>query len=373
MATEYIVRIRNRAGIRQYDVTDFLALDYAKYLNGFGVMNCTLSGNHQAIDALERDGQVEVWRFDDNTGITPYCDFFGLYRARTRRTPRENKNGLFTLHCVEQKQLLNRAIVAFPAGVNNRSQFTTQPAETAMKTLVTYNATAAATTANDRLRTVGTWATYITVAADGGGGNTITKGIAHRKLLEALQEIALIGGLDFDLVKTGARAWEFRTYTLRGSDLSATVKFSLAWDNLDDPVLEGNDLFEETVAIVGGENEGTDRSFVVRTGPNYTADYNDSEVFVNAAQHGDASLNGEGDARLQELRARDDFRFNILQNGAFRYGRDYCVDGVLGDKVSVTYYEDSTIKRIRGAHVVVGVASGGQKSENIRLDLVTVN
>ena len=371
MTTSYIVRIRNRAGARQYDVTDFLSLNYSKYLNGVGRMGCVLSGNHQAISALEKDGQIEVWRYDDSAGIAPYCDFFGFWRDRDRATPEGNPNGTFTMKVVDQKHYLWRSVLNFAAGTNLRNDFTDDPAETVMKLMVQYNATADATTANGRERTVGTWANNITVQADAAGGANITKAFAHMKLIAALQEVAVLGGIDFDLVKTGARAWEFRTYAQLGQDLSSTVKFSLAWDNLRNPSLTGGSMDEETVALVWGEGQGADREFVARTGPNYAADYNDIEVYVDARGQATDSLEAAGDVRLNELRARDDFRFDVLQTGAYRYGRDYCIEGVMGDLVSVTYYEATETKRIRGAHVVVTNSSGGQNTEDIRLDMVT--
>lgn len=370
MATEYIVRIRNRAGVRQYDVTDFLALNYSKVVNDVGLLNVELAGNHAAIAALEKDGQIEVMRFDEAEGMTPYVDFYGLYRDRDRATPARTRNGTFTLKAVSQLHFLKRALIAFAAGTNLRNDFTADAAETVMKLMVQYNATADATTANSRVRTVGTWAQNITVAADTAAGTVITKAFAHRNLLEALQEVSVLGGLDFDLVKTAARAWQFRTYALLGVDRTATVKFSLAWDNLEEPSLTGNAIDEATVAVVGGEGVAGARDFDVFTGPNYVADYNDIEVFVNAAQQGATSLEAAGTARLNELRARDDFRFNVRQSGAYRYGRDYCLAGQMGDKVSVTYYEAQQDKKIRGVHVAVATSSGGQKAESIRLDMV---
>jgi hypothetical protein len=372
MPTSYIVRIRNRAGARQYDVTDFLALNYSKYLNGYGLLNVDLPGNHQAIAALEKDGQIEIWRFDDSAGITPYCDFFGLYRDRNIQTPREALGGIYTIKCVEQKQYLWRAVDGFAAGTNLRNDFTADAAETCMKLMVQYNATADATTGNGRKRTIGAWANNITVESDAAGGNSITKAFAHRRLGEALQELAVLGDIDFDLVKTGARAWQFRTYAPLGSDLTATVKFSRAWDNLDEPSLVGNAIDEETVAMVWGEGEGSAREFTARTSANHNTDWNDVETYVDARNQVSASLAAAGDVRLNEMRARDDFRFNILQSGAYRYGRDYCISGVLGDLVSVTYYEGTGTKRIRGAQVAVGNSSGGQNNESIRLDMVSV-
>lgn len=372
MTTEYIVRIRNRAGVRQWDVTDFLGLNYSKYLNGWGVGNVRLPNNHDAIASLEKDGQVEIWRFDETADppIDPYCDFFGLYRGRDRATPANgSKNGVFTARLVEQKHYLWRAVTGHPAGTANRNDFADVACETVMKNLVTYNCTSSATLLDGRKR-VPTWVSLISVEADTAAGALITKSFAHRKIDECLQELAATGGLDWDLVKTGARTWEFRTGTW-GSDLSDVVKFSLTWDNLDSPRLTSTDLTEETVAMVWGQDVGAARDFLEVHGPNYADDYNDIETYVDAADQDVDSLQGSGDARMNEVRARDDFTAQVFQNGPFVYGRDYCANGVLGDIVGVTYYETGIGKRIRGAQVSVATSSGGQKAETIQLDMVT--
>lgn len=370
MTTQYVVKIRNRAGVRQFDLTgrDFLELDYSKYLNGWGLLSVKLPNNHIAIDALEQDGQIEIWRSNHDAAIDPYCDFFGLYRDRDRQTPNGNKNGIFTMKCVEQKHYLYRAVTGHPAGTNLRNDFTSVPGETCMKNIVKYNCTASATLVDGRKR-VPTWASLISVAADTAAGTNVTKAFAHRKVDDCLQELAVLSGLDWDLVKTGLRAWEFRTGVF-GDDLTGNVKFSLAWDNLDEPQLIGGAINEETVAMTWGEDSGAAREFLEVTGPNYVADYNDIEVYVDAANQGVTSLQAAGDARMNELRARNDFRFNVLQSGAFMYGRDYCQAGVMGDIVGVTYYEETVPKRIRGAHVVLSASSGGETAERIQLDMV---
>jgi hypothetical protein len=133
----------------------------------------------------------------------------------------------------------------------------------------------------------------------------------------------------------------------------------------------GNDIDEATVAIVGGDGEGSAREFVVVTGPNFTPDYNDIETFVNGVNQG-TSLTDAGTIRMREMRARDDFGFGVRQTTGFRYGRDFVIGGVLGDLVPVTYYEAQVVKKIRGAHVGVSAASGSQSNEQITLDLVNL-
>lgn len=368
MTTNYLVRIRNRAGTRQYDVDNFLSLDYSKYLNGYGAANIELPGNHPAIDTLQKDGQIEIWRFDEQFGIDPYCDWFGLYRDRDRFAVSNSKNGVFRMKCLEKNHYLWRAVTGHPAGTSNRNDFSAVAAETVMKNIFKYNCTSSATLVDGRKR-VPTWVSIMAVEADSARGNNVTRAFAHRKVLDCLQELATAGGIDFDLVKTGARTYEFRVYDPLGSDLTSNIKFSATWDNLGNPQLTGDALDEETVAMVWGQDTGASRDFSEVHGANYVADYNDIETYVDAANQSSGSLDDAGAARMREVQAKDDFRFNILQ-GNYRYGRDYCASGVLGDLISVTYYEGTGTRRIRGAHVSVSRGSGNENPEQIQLDTI---
>jgi hypothetical protein len=201
-----------------------------------------------------------------------------------------------------------------------------------MKTLVQYNAGASATTANGRIRDG--VIEGITVAADGGFGNVISKGCAYENLLEALQKIAAIGGGDFDLVKTGAATWQFRWYTgQRGTDRTDSVLFALERGNMAAPEYTHDRVDERTVAIVAGQGEESDRAVEVRTGPDYAAD-NDIETFVEASDlTTTAGLQSRGDTELEESRARQQFEFAVLQTPGCFYGVHYG----LGDLVKAQY------------------------------------
>ena len=88
------------------------------------------------------------------------------------------------------------------------------------KELVKYNLTSSGTTGDARARTV--TITGVSIQADAGTGNTISFKCAWRNLLASIQEVAQIGGGDFDLIKTGTQAWEFRWYNgQRGTILRA--------------------------------------------------------------------------------------------------------------------------------------------------------
>lgn len=364
MAVEYAIIIKTRAGspvrILTGDADGFRWLSYRKELNAPGLLMFDLETDHAAIDDLERDGQIEVWRRDAANDLDWYVDFEALFVDEERFTD-DAGNGTFRAICPGQMDFLSRAVVAWAADTADRSVFTADPAETIMKTLVTYNAVAAsATTGNGRLRT--TDLANITVETDAAGGNSVTFACAHQGLLEALQDLARIGARDFYLARTGAQAWEFRVKQYLGTDRSATVVFALNYGNMGNPQLRRNRLNEKTVAIVGGQGLEDDRDFEVRTGTNYNATYNSKEVFYPATQYTTtAGLQAAGDIRLDELRARDDLTWDVIQTPGSLYGVHY----FLGDLVTGLYQEITATKQISA--VTVTFAPGDDRVETIQI------
>lgn len=345
MAAEYRVRIYTRTGTLVYELVDYTALAYTREVNAPGMAVVTLPGEHAAA-AVDLDYQLEVWRRNQTYSLDWYRDFSGLVRDVERRAG-DDGTRTATLYAPGDLSLLGRAIVAYPAGTANRNKFTAAKAETILKTLVTRNATSAGTTADGRVRNVDL--TGITVQADGAGGNTLDVACAWQNLLEACQDVAAVAGGDFDLIKTAAAAWEFRWYAgQRGTDRSATVVFSLLRGNMANPVLLRNTLAEQTVAIVGGQGEESARSIVVRTGANYSAPYNATEMFVDARSlTTTAGLEAAGDRALWEAQARYTLEFDVVQTPATLYGVHYG----LGDLVAASFEEYSGTKKITGVAV----------------------
>lgn len=350
MAAEYKIRVYDRTGTLRYELVDYRALAYTKAVNAPGMAIITLDGQAPVVGAIDLDWQVEVYRRDLTYSLAWYCDFYGFFRDAEERAD-ENGVRSATLYCPGQMSLLSRATVAYPAGTANRTVFTSDPAETIAKMLVTYNATSSGVTGDGRKRDV-TLPT-ITVEADAAAGATLDINCAWVNLLGVLREVADVGSGDFDLVKTGAAAWEFRWYDGQlGTDKSGTLAFSLSQGNMTNPVLRRSTLDERTVAIVGGQGEEGARDVVVRTGANYDAAYNAVEVFVDARQMTTtAGLNAAGDAALSGYQARYDLRFDVLQIPSTVYGRDY----VLGDLVTAVFGGYTSTKQVSSVAVEFGV------------------
>jgi len=200
---------------------------------------------------------------------------------------------------------------------------------------------------------------------DAARGNLLNLACAWRRLLDVLQQdVAVAGGGDFDLVKFGAAAWEFRWYPGQlGSDRRESVVFALNWGNIATPILRRVHMAEQTVAIVGGQIDNNQRTVVSRTGANYDAQYNLVEVFIDQRQlTTTAALQAAGDVALRQAQTRDDMTFDVLQTPQTLYGRHY----VLGDLVSCVVEGVMAYKQIRRVAVSLGDEGGEQISVELR-------
>lgn len=368
---KYTIIVSDATGARQFIITDFLSLQYRRVVNDAGLLSFSVADTHpMALTLVERDWQVEVIRSraaDRNisNAIATYTDFGGFLRDEERITDAEGKTTV-TYYAVGWNDLLRRSIVAYRSGVTNRSSFVGAKAETIMKTIVTRNATTSGTTADGRDRTVPTWGSYVTVQSDGAGGNTLDVFLSRTNLLETLQQIADIGGGDFDMVKTAARSWQFRWYAGQlGTDRSGSVVFALQYGNMTNPQLRYRRIEERTVAIVAGQEAAGVRVIETVTGTNYNAATNSYEIFVDGSDIAtNAGLQDRGDARLFELRARDELNFDVIQTPGSLYGLHY----FLGDRVTGYFQGVSAVKKIEA--VSISFDQSGQ--EIVRLELQAI-
>lgn len=364
MAADYCIVIKSRAGLPIHTLTGqedgFRWLSYTKKLNDAGLLMFDLNADHPAIDDLEQDGQIEVWRWDDANSISAYVDFESLY-VDEERSSDDDGNSIFRASCPGILDFLARECVLWYANTSNRSSFSSAKAETILKTLVTYNATSSATTGNSRL--YNTDLANISVASDGAGGNTIDFACAYDNLLESLQKVALIGDRDFYLTRTAAQAWQFNTAQYLGTDRSADVTFALNFGNMSHPILKRNRLGERTVVVVGGQGTDTARTLVRRTGTNYNSTYNSKVVFYAATEYTTTGgLNSAGDTRLSELQARNSLKWRFLQQPGCLYGSHY----FFGDIVTGYYQGVTSAQQI--VAVTVTYEPNNQNPETIDVE-----
>lgn len=361
MSVQYRLDLKTTAGVLVAQVQDVAGtLTYRKRVNEVGLLQFALKADHTAIAYLSDKAQVEVWRRDTGMGVAWHCDYYGLVRTTQYTYPTSGPE-LYQVWAPSQLSMLGWRIVAWAAETANRSKFTMAKAETIMKTLVTYNAAASATVANGRLREGAI--TGLTVQADGAAGNTLDYACAYANLLGSLQELARIAGGDFDLLTTGAGAWNFRWYTGQlGTDRSATVAFALERGNMASPVLTDSRTDESAVCIVGGQGEGSARTTAVRTGTNYNVTTNNIEFFRDARDRTtSAGLNAAGDEALDSAERKREFAFDIVETPALVYNRDF----YLGDLFTAKYRGVTDTVKFQG--ITVSVNQDGQETKQFDL------
>lgn len=366
MASEYEVRIYNRSGALQYVLVPrngLLELGYTRRVNQVGIATFTVEANNIAIASLEKDWQVRILRADRVAGIDWYTDFYGLFRVSTLQT---DGRGItrYTAQFADGNHWLSRAIVGYNAGVNNRTSFNAVAAETIAKTLVTRNATSGGTTADGRVRNVDSWGANISVESDGATGETLSYTCAYRNLLQALQEVAALGGGDFEMVQTGATAWQFRWHHGQlGTDRTASVVFSPSLNNMANPVLLRGRMDEATVAIVGGQDTGTNRDIDIVTADAFNASYHSAEMFIDARDQSTGNLETRGASRLEQQRSRDELRFDVMQVFGTLYGKHY----FLGDLVTASYGGVTATKQVHSVTVTYQARSSNPEEIQIGL------
>lgn len=352
MSAEYQLRIIDTSGATQAVITDFLDLSYARVLNQPGLISFRLADGHPALAYIVSGNQVEVWRRNYSLGLDwgASADFIGIIRSARWTT---GEITTLTVQAPGIMSLLSWRHVAYRAGTLLRSDFIDDPAETIMKSIVTYNCTSAGTTTDGRVRAATSSGKIngiytITVQADGGGGTTTTKGCAWDNVLSALQDVQLGSGGDFDLVKTGVLSFDFRWYLgQRGTDRTSSLFFSLERGNMISPEFIDDRIDERTVAIVGGKGEAQQRSVSVVTGDDYSTS-RDIETFVDATSTDDA--NGRttaGREKLKIARAIPSFSFSAIQAPNAYYGLHY----TLGDKVTALYRGQTFTQKVQSVSV----------------------
>jgi hypothetical protein len=364
MAADYRLVVKDTTGAKIADVVNLTWLAYHKKRGRAGLLHFGLPADHALIGQLANNYQVEVWRRDLALGVDWYADFQTFFKEPGRQTTRIEK---FTGKCVGQLDLLNWRIVAWKAGVANRSRFNGVAGESIMKMLATYNLTGSATVVNGRIFDGTLSGMTVTIETDLARGGAQDWACTGDNLLDTLYDLSKLIGADYDLVKTGATTWDFRYYPgQRGSDLTATVIFSTAHGNMVEPSYEVARIDEKTVAIVGGQGQGESRQWTARTGPNYAAAHK-VEVLVDARQSDTvAVLNAEGDAAMEKAQAWTTYGFKVKQTLSTAYGKHYCVGGVMGDKVTALYYGISAAQIIDE----VAVSYDPDNSQQIEVSMV---
>lgn len=312
------IDLYNAVGVRQAILTDVYWLEYQIAVNKPGYVSFEADADVGSLTALDAGWRVDVWReLPDGTVANEAVAFVDEvnWRFDERASVTVSASGLIAL--------LGKRCVMWSANTADRSAFTAAKAETIAKTLVSYNLGANATAANGR--ELDGALTGFAVQADAAGGNTLDWYCEWANLLDTLQELAAVGGGDFDVAAVGG-GYEFRWYTgQRGTDRTATQIFSLERGNVDNPVYVLSTAEMKNAVVVGGKGEDDERLSAVVYASDYSA-ATQAEMFENATDvETTDGLTDRGNAALDANKAVRLFTFDVLQTEASNFGVDYAV------------------------------------------------
>lgn len=348
MTAEYKLRIKDTSGILQAEVTDFQNLAYVKEVNAPGLMGFSLNGEHEAIQYLTENIQIEVWRRDETNEIDWYADFHGFVKDYKRY--HDGMRSVASFQCPGQMSMLAWRNVLWTAGYEDKSAFENKSAEFIIRELYRFNATVEAATDEGRLRSGVFDNTTMAFQVNEDRGNFLYFYCAYKNLLESMQTVASIGDVDFELKYLGLSTWLFKVHEGQlGTDRTDTVLFSLGRGNMTNPEYSIFNSERKTVAVVAGQGEGSDRAIEIVTSADYDVDLRNYEMSVDARDIEDTgtALVDRGSAALAEAEKVEMLRFDVLQIPSSIYGRDY----FLGDLVTATYEDITRTPKIQTVSV----------------------
>jgi hypothetical protein len=325
MALEYTIVLANTSGVTQTIAVDFLELAITRQSNAPDLAVFAFNGNSNNVQYLIQGYFVAIYRSDVANGIPAYPEFTG-YIARITRT--RNDKVTYVVTALGTMALLATRTIAWKAGINRRSKWVGQPAETILKDMFNYNIGSLATTANGRLLNGNV--TGMSTSASTGSGVALTLDAAYENLLQAMQKVADSSDTFFTLTQTGPTTFSFvYRYPYLGTDRRSSVTLSVDNGTLSEFIIDSDLISDFNAVIVGADGEGSARRIGIRpltlpTGLLLREFFTDSRKSKKASQ---TQLNNEANAilRRQERKRVKYVANGVLQNASLRYGRDYFV------------------------------------------------
>ena len=355
MGAVWQIRLKGLDGALDAIIDDYEQFTLSKVVNGVGTYALRLRADDAKVALFVLDSQLEFWRRDEGQGLAWYKEAEYFHRGWRPYLTAEGAY-MFESSGVAYNHLLKRRIIVPSVNCTGSKSGV---AETVIKAFVDEQAGPSSTRAF----------TGLTLEADGAGGNSVTMTRSWRNLLEVCQEIAAVGGGDFDVIGNGAATFEFDWYAgQRGTDRSASVTFAPEFGNMASADLRRTRHDEINAVLAGGDGEETTRTAVWSTTAGLIAGstWNRCEAFVNGTQEGTgtAGLTTAGAAELWQNRPRDEFTCTVLQIPGSYYGQHY----FLGDLVTASFGGYSGTKKIQSVTITVSAA----EAESITVELVDV-
>lgn len=338
----YRMRLLDWTGQSVADFTDLdiRSLEVTNQLNDFAYHTLSIAGDDARRAAFKLDYILEVWRRVQRTGAEWYLEYAGLHRTPQDQLTTANHD-IFTTYGRGYIDLLRRREILYAAGTAFSGK--TGPGETVMKAYVEQNIGASSSSGSRKRSGIPAGGAML-VEADQGRGVVWQGKREWSNLLDTLQDIAKISGVDFQVVRL-APAVQYQFRTLIGADRSANVIFGVDYGNMENPLYVKSRTEEATVAVALGQGQGAARATqTVLAAAMLDSPWNDVEITTEGRTNTTAAeLTTAASEALLEKQAQSSFTFDVLQTSQLQYGADYFV----GDTVRAIYKDvDVTLKII---------------------------
>lgn len=369
MPSEYTINVYNSNNTLTAILTDYNSFDIAKVVNGYDTMEITVPYSSPSRPYLEIDSYIVVYRTNTALGIPSTMEFSGVIVISQLQY---NTLKRWRIVAFGWEHLLSRRIVAYNEDKPNHTSWQNVYASTILNDLVASNISTESITVNDQNRAVSGIITDFTVdtTKDGLGNQIHVSDVAYANLLTAVQDIALLGNCDFQVVwnvPNNGVGWTFRVGSplLDGvTNRSSWVTFSVDNGTLANLVVTTDKSIYGTTAIVRGIGSANATVRVVRpaSAPTQLAS---REFFVEASALGNAinDLNAAGDKKLVEYTKNAlSITTEVQQTLSNLYGKDYFI----GDLVSVDIL--SSIEVLQVNRVRLSMSDRGVESIGVQLE-----
>lgn len=315
-------------------------------------MTLYIEQNSPHVQYFVTDAIIEVRRKLARPGANWYVESTLFHRTPDHRdTSGQRKQ--FISYSRGLNDLLHRRFVLYSA--NSAQTLKSGPGETVMKEFVEENAGPSASSAS---RKSTAWTAPIfgfTVELDAGRGATWQGARAWQNILDVLNEISVVSSVDFDVVRTGPRTFEFRTYYPQyGQDLSASVLFSSGFGNMTNVVFVQSRTEEVNAVVVLGPGQESSRITLADADTTATvaSPWNTIETVQDArAQPSLSEMQTTAQQALDEGKAQDDFSFTVIQTVTRQYGRHPEGEYWFGDIIRAVHESVNVVRKIVGVTI----------------------
>lgn len=379
MAVQYTIKLYDDAGVAIGFVTP-LDIAVVHKVNTPSIATFSVNRNAPVVEDLDYGYIIEIIRSDPAVGMQAYVEFIGFIQFWNRSF---GQNPILSVTAVDAKNIMQSRIVAWYPNLLGTSFFKTSVYTTASSIMVElwnrnvgsqangnppyYSAGLSRRYGAGLQRWTDGRVTTATNATNLGIGTAIALSCSGENVLNTMVKVADTGGLDFDVRFTIATLNYSLFYADNlGADRRSYVKFSQKNNTLGNLNQTTNMMNYASLfhAVGKGKDKNNMRSRYPTTAPTGVAL---REAYIKGADQPTTSqLFNLAYSRFRRQRfTTNSFDIEVLQSGAWRYGRDY----FLGDLV---YIDVSAVLTLTRKVFAVSLSMNSEGVEEVRIDLAEI-